>query len=473
MLRKRQGWMPEEMIKITKNQLKELSFSYEKLSQTLKKMPMCHWSLQSDEIDAILGRLSMEACENCERFYQCYRKEKEDLSLEVEDMLHQVEKGGTGISVDIPHTFVDRCLRKDIFVDYLCESYEMIGIHRNWRNKMLYQRKLMASQMEEMARLLFDCSLMMGYDAKKEEEWEKKIKKRLKSMKVIVEEVRFCENTGRKKEVFLVGRKKGKGCSSETIATVLSNVMGVPMMPSRDCKRMLYQDVSLLHFKEDVNYHVLSGMAHQVKDGEKVSGDLFSIFRLEEQGKQICLLADGMGSGEEAREEGNRMVELLEQLLGTGFREEESLRLANSVFTFGVERSMYSSIDLLSFHLYTGLLKIIKSGGAATFLVCQDNVEIIPAKTLPAGILWEVEFDVVYKKLYDGDKVVLVSDGVLESFGEENPEEELAHMLGEFCKDNPQQAAENILEQALLKNNKKAADDMTVLVISVWKKNRR
>lgn len=236
---------------------------------------------------------------------------------------------------------------------------------------------------------------------------------------------------------------------------------------------MLYQDVSLLHFKEDVNYHVLSGMAHQVKDGEKVSGDLFSIFRLEEQGKQICLLADGMGSGEEAREEGNRMVELLEQLLGTGFREEESLRLANSVFTFGVERSMYSSIDLLSFHLYTGLLKIIKSGGAATFLVCQDNVEIIPAKTLPAGILWEVEFDVVYKKLYDGDKVVLVSDGVLESFGEENPEEELAHMLGEFCKDNPQQAAENILEQALLKNNKKAADDMTVLVISVWKKNRR
>ena len=75
MLRKRQGWMPEEMIKITKNQLKELSFSYEKLSQTLKKMPMCHWSLKSDEIDAILGRLSMEACENCERFYQCYRKE--------------------------------------------------------------------------------------------------------------------------------------------------------------------------------------------------------------------------------------------------------------------------------------------------------------------------------------------------------------------------------------------------------------
>lgn len=461
----------EELTKNAKNQLKELSFSYEKLAKTLKKMPVCHWSLQMEEVEHVLGRISMDVCEGCSRFYECYRREKETLLLEVKEMLHQLERQGTSMAVDVPRAFGDRCKRKDIFVDKLRESYEIIGIHRSWRNKMLYQRKLMASQMEEMARLLFDCSIRMGFDSNKEPALENKVKKRLKSMKILTESLCFCENGEGKKEIFFVGRKKGKPCQTEQVARVLSNVLGVPMLSARDCKMTLYNDNTLLHFKEDVNFHVLSGMAHHVKTGEKVSGDLFSFFKAE-SGRQLCLLADGMGSGEDAREEGDDVVGLLEQLLSMGFQEEEALKLANSIFTFGVERSMYSSVDLLSIHLYTGLMKLIKSGSAATFFIRGDSVEIIPSKTLPPGILWEVEFDVVYKKLYDGDKVVLVSDGVLESIGTEHPEEVLAEALPSVCKENPQQAAEDILARAR-KDNKKIPDDMTVLVLSVWKKSRR
>lgn len=462
----------EEMIKSTKNQLKELSFSYEKLGQTLKKMPVCHWSLQEEEILNIVGRISMEACEGCSRFYQCYRQEKGELIEEVERILSYLEQNGTGERKDLTEAFCEKCMRSEKFLDVLIQSYEIVGIHRSWKNKMLYQRKLMAAQMEEMSRLLFDCSVRMGYDKKGDQRLEKRIKKQLKDENIIVKTIGFYENTSKKKELFLIARKKGKSCSADYLAKVLSNVLKLPLVPARDCKMTLYGEDELLHFKEDVSFQLLSGMAYRIKEGEQVSGDLFSILK-QEQGKQIYLLADGMGSGEMAREEGSQMMELMEQLLATGFHEEETVKLANSTFTFGVERSMYSSVDLLSINLYTGLMKIIKSGSAATFFVQGDRVEVMQSKSLPAGFLWEVEFDVVYKKLYDGDRVVLVSDGVLDCISKGQPEEELKKIVTIACRGNSQQAAEQILEQALLRNQNRAEDDMTVLVLSVWKKSRR
>ena len=66
----------------------------------------------------------------------------------------------------------------------------------------------------------------------------------------------------------------------------------------------------MFHFAEDVNFHVLTGMSQQSKEGENVCGDLFSVLRLE-KGKDIFILADGMGSGQAARKEGELLLELV------------------------------------------------------------------------------------------------------------------------------------------------------------------
>ena len=95
----------EELILSTKNNIKEISFSYEKLSHILKKMPEYEWSLQEEEILHILGRVSMEACEGCSRFYQCYRKEKQDVLDEVRQMLLEIENGKNGGKIKIPYSF--------------------------------------------------------------------------------------------------------------------------------------------------------------------------------------------------------------------------------------------------------------------------------------------------------------------------------------------------------------------------------
>lgn len=462
----------EEITKDTKNKIKELSFSYEKLSQILKKMPVSKWHMNEEEAAAILGRVSIEACEGCSRFYNCYKKEQDLLLGETMKMLRLLEKKGMFEKEEyLPEYILDNCIRKTEFRNSFIRSYEIMCVHKNWNHKMLCQRKAMASQMEEMSRILFGCSIMLGFDKTKENKAERMLRKLLKKERVYVGPIRFYENGAKRQEVILMALSKDGNYKAEKIAAFLSRCLGKNMIPSEDCPLSVYRRNTLLRFEEDRKYYLLSGTAGVPRAGNDVSGDVFSLMKLKE-GKQVCILADGMGSGEEARKESSCVVELMEQFLQSGFREEETVRLANSMLIFGLEPSKYSSFDFFSFHLYSGILKVIKSGSAATFIIRKDEVEIIESKAPPAGLLWEAEFDVLYKKLYDKDKIVLISDGVADHVGGDRPEKKLAEILPQLCRGTPQQSAEEILAWVLRQNKKPPEDDMSVLVTYIWKKKK-
>jgi len=459
----------EELTKDTKNKIKELSFSYEKLSQILKKMPVIEWKINEEEAARILGRVSMEACNGCAKFYSCYKKEQNRLLGEVQVMLRRMEKEGVLNIEDSSEYFRNNCIRKKEFMAALMQSYEIMCVHKMWSNKLMEQRKAMASQLEEMSGILFGCSIMLGFDKTKESKAEKMFRRLIKKEKVQPGPIRFYENGAKKQEVILLAVSKQGNYPSEKVAAILSRCLGKNMIPADDCRLSVYRRNTLLRFEEDRNYYLLSGMAGVPKAGNCISGDVFSVMKLKE-GRQVCILADGMGTGEEAREESRCVVELMEQFLQAGFREEETVRLANSMLTFGGERNRYASFDFFSFHLYTGMLKVMKSGSAATFIIRKDEVDIIESKTPPAGLLWDTAFDVLYKKLYDGDKIVLISDGVADHLECQNPEKTLADKLPELCQGTPQQTAEMVLEWVLGQNAKEPEDDMSVLVTSIWKK---
>jgi len=459
----------EEITKDTKNRIKELSFSYEKLSQILKKMPADEWNLNEEEITHILGRVSLEACAGCHKFDDCYKADQNSFLAEVTVMLHRMEQQGTLHVETLPDNFQDRCIRTQEFLTALIQSYEIVSVHKIWRNKMFYQRKAMASQMEEMSRILFGCSIMLGFDKTKEGKAERSIRKMLKKEKIQTGPIRFYENGAKKQEVILLANSKQGNYPTQKVADIISRCMKKNMAPSADCHLSVYRRNTLLRFEEDCNYYLLSGNAGIPRAGNEVSGDIFSVMKLKE-GRQVCILADGMGTGTKAREESCYVVELMEQFLESGFKEEETVRLANSMLTFGLERNRFATFDFFSFHLYTGIMKIIKSGSAATFVVRKDEVEMIESRTPPAGLLWDVEFDVLCKKLYDGDKIILVSDGVIDHLGGDNPEHRLGEILPKLCDGTPQQSAEAVLQWILKQKNEPPIDDMSVLVTYIWKK---
>ena len=95
--------------------------------------------------------------------------------------------------------------------------------------------------------------------------------------------------------------------------------------------------------------------------GEAVSGDSFTVMHME-SGQTVLSLSDGMGSGEKAEKESNRIIGLLEQLLSTGFNRQSAIRLIHSVVLSGSEPHTYSTLDLATLDLFNGKCELIKMG---------------------------------------------------------------------------------------------------------------
>lgn len=183
------------------------------------------------------------------------------------------------------------------------------------------------------------------------------------------------------------------------------------------------------------------------------------------------LLSDGMGTGEDAFFDSKKMIEALEDFLEMGISEEFALEMIQNALLFK-DTGRYSTIDVGVISLQTGMLKILKAGGPATFLCRRGRVERIEGKALPPGCRADQKFDVIYKKLYDGDMVVMVSDGMLEF--ENMPQSSLTMetVLKKITTNNAQSFAEKVMRETPVPAGG-YDDDRTVLVASVWEKGRK
>lgn len=212
---------------------------------------------------------------------------------------------------------------------------------------------------------------------------------------------------------------------------------------------------------------VLHGASSMTKSGESLSGDNFSCTALAE-GQLLMGIVDGMGSGDLASGDSEEIIGLLEDLLKAGYEEETALRLVNSVLLGKKNGEASTAVDLAITDLYSGKCSFYKSGAAATFIKRNQWVEVMKSTSLPIGVLKEVDYEAAYKKLYDGDYIVMVSDGVLEAFSGENKEEELGRLLMDIDTRNPKEMADRLLEAVLEYTGQEIMDDMTVLVTGLW-----
>jgi len=161
-------------------------------------------------------------------------------------------------------------------------------------------------------------------------------------------------------------------------------------------------------------------------------------------------------------------VELAQQLLETGFSARAALKMVNTVLMLTGEQQHPATFDLCFVDLHTGVLEAMKMGAVATFILSGNGVEILEAGEVPAGIIGNVEPVLLSKKLWDGDRVVMVTDGVLEACPGEDKEGSLKEYIESMEVHSVQEMAEEILEFAC--QEEKARDDMTVLVGGIWRR---
>lgn len=144
--------------------------------------------------------------------------------------------------------------------------------------------------------------------------------------------------------------------------------------------------------------------------------------------------------------------------------------MMNSAMVIQGEDGIFSTVDMASMDLYTGMCEFYKIGAASTFIKHGEEIECISSATLPAGIFHQIEIEKTSRQLQDGDFVVLLTDGVLDYLKVPMPEDTMREILDTIETNNPGQIAKQILERILLFTAGKVPDDMTVLVAGIWKK---
>lgn len=263
--------------------------------------------------------------------------------------------------------------------------------------------------------------------------------------------------------------RHSRALTPHEVASILSRIFKKQFASAPDNRLIINGNFNEFTFLESGRFDVVYGVARANKNGSPVSGDNFSV-STSNGGKTIVSLADGMGSGDGACEESRRVVELLEQSIDAGFREESAIELINSVFSVSDTVGIPVTVDMCVIDTFLGVCNCIKLGAASTYIRRKGWVDVIESDTMPIGVLPDIDYDSTTKKLYDGDYIVMVSDGVMEALPFLEKEEILTEIIAGVRRRTPEQMADEILQDALNYIGRYPSDDMTVIVIGIYER---
>lgn len=237
----------------------------------------------------------------------------------------------------------------------------------------------------------------------------------------------------------------------------------------RDCELVTLEKTqaagwSVASLKKRPAYEAVYARAGLAKDG--INGDSYTFKRIGD--KFLAALLDGMGSGETASASSGTAVELIECFYRAGFDSKSALTGVNRFLKLPAAEN-YSAADVAVCDLDSAECDIIKIGAPPCYIKTADTVLKIEGASLPIGVLDEMHPYVTVKRLYPGQMLILVTDGVSDCFtGDGLPE--FINGLSAF---NPESAVKAIVSRALALSGGTPKDDMTAVAFRLYEKRKR
>ncbi|SDA27216.1 stage II sporulation protein E [Ruminococcus sp. YE71] len=270
--------------------------------------------------------------------------------------------------------------------------------------------------------------------------------------------VRACvytdESGSRHAEVYLTGEFEGEALSvTAGLCRTLECDLELPEVTSAS-------SITKLEFDEIPPFAADFGSYSALGSESSCSGDTVMTTGAS-AGERYVLLSDGMGTGKRARLDSELTVNLAERLLRSGLTMATAQKVIGSVMQVKEWDESFATLDFLRLDLFSGRAEFLKSGAAPAWL-CRDGSAVkIGCTSFPTGILHGCDPDVYSCKLFDGDLLLLASDGASEqALGE------TAALAYEF----PSLTAEELALRAGCACTKMAegrSDDITVAAVKI------
>lgn len=449
----------------TYNKMEKLANVFEELSSTFVEEDNVTISKgENSYLNYLYEEISHNFCENCSRYGSCWGEDCYSTSQEILDLFTLVESNGVLIYEDSPIEFRRRCINGREMVSNINYLFDNLRLNEYWVGKLNDTKDLVATQLKGVSQVIkgladdIDISTTIDFALR-----ESLLKECVRLGMDDIVDITPIKNGLDDYYLNVTATSCGSGATCEShFAVVLSSLMQEKLeVLTKDCPRFRGKSPCEFTLTRAFTYKVYSGAAQVGK--EKICGDSFTIATLKE-GKELIALSDGMGIGEQAMLESQTAVRLLESLLSSGFTREVALKTINSVLLLRSNKEAFATLDMLIFDLYSGEVDFIKIGSAPSFIKRDNRVGVITANSLPMGILNEVDINMEKNFLLPRDLVVMVSDGVLEIFREDEGNSFwVVDFLASLDETDPQIVANTILHKALSLSSGQPADDMTVI----------
>lgn len=381
--------------------------------------------------------------------------EKEE--LEREDLIKIFENHNSYI-VGADGEEISQAMENSLFqvLKNINYTYKISKINFVWKQKEIADKKNMSNKLNVVSKVISNLADEIEQDNKLRQDEEEEIRVLAKQKDIELEDVLINKQKNGKYIAKLKSIPK-----NNSVIMIMENIISKVLN-----SKMKYagKEEEYSRYESEDKFKLEIGISRTIKSNSEISGDSSIQTKLKD-GKYLLAISDGMGTGQAAKNSSKRVINMLENLLTSGFEKDTSIELINTAMTANVSDDMYATIDAVILDMYNGNVEFIKNGACSTYIKTKEGVQIIKDASIPVGMSNSVKSVTYDKDLEEGDMVLICSDGVQDS-GEENW---LKNILEKLQTENVQKIADIIIKESIDNNFGIAKDDMTIIIARVRK----
>ncbi len=459
----------DRMRQLTYQKLKEYATTFGELSATFEKISEKHEFYDKEDLSKLIEKVANKACYNCGMKRSCWDQNFNVTYQGILDMFIYIEEKGILKHDNLPKTMKRRCIRPKAVIENIARFYEFSHLDAMWKQRLMESRKLVGDQLKGIAKALEELAINVNKKLEFDVDLEDAVYVALDKAGLSVKDIMVSSNVEGNVEV-VIDKKPyfNKNIREDKLISIVSEAVGTRLVPkTRNRSITENKEGCSLTLVEAERYAALTQSAVATGVDSELSGDSYTFMDLK-NGRYMAALSDGMGTGDKAHIQSSNTIDMLEKMIEAGFHRDIAIKTINSILMLKSSDEMFASLDMAFVDLHKGTVDFVKVGSAPSFIKRHNGkIEEITASTLPIGILTDIQIEGNVQKLEDGDLIITISDGIIDS-NKEQGEKWLIQYLKNNKSLNPQEIADGILHTALKFTQNIPADDMTVLVTKVW-----
>lgn len=431
--------------------LDSLELSLSSLAELIRGYTEEHKPLTEEEYEGLVLRVAERVCSGCDGRGLCASQDISPCTKNAGKIAKKLALGEK-ITADDVNTDTEFCT----LAGRLAEEISRAVARAAFESKSCTMAEASADEYELISRMISEVRYSDMAERVAAEELTEPLSEVMRSFGF---EDGVARAFGKRRRHFILAvQDEGGGrISSEGLRLGIEAAAGVRLgSPEyyRNGKMALMECEAVRAYRVECASGMISG-----SDGE-VSGDSVLMFESSDE-RFFAAISDGMGKGTLARDTSSFVVRFLERALDFGASRETVLHLLNNSLIRRREECS-ATVDLFELDLILGEATFIKSGAAPSFIKRDSSIFRIKSSTAPIGLMKSIDSEKIRVEVREGDIVIMLSDGILQS-GEESTW--LLELLSRKPKQNLKEYAEYILAEA--KKNSRSGDDMTVVVARI------